>query len=293
MRLIGARDLPIMAGTPGGPRRSLFLPPSPVIAFLRRPLPRLALTGAAVAAAACPLPALAQAEQMTMTLQPKWRVELTAGASVASGNNEATTFNFAGEARRTAEGSEWVLRGAALLARNGENTTADRQTVGTRYDLELSPLRFFFAQGDWLRDVPANLAQRVSVSTGNGVHLLRANRNEWDLLAGLGYSFDRLRRPDPGRRDRRSHDDRFELLLREESRHAVADGTTLKQALTLRPSLRNSGEYRAEFDSSISVAITRALSLTASFTVRHDTDPGTRVKPTDTLFVTGLSVKLD
>lgn len=262
-------------------------------AAFRLPLPLRLAHACAALAATCPLPALAQAEQMSMTLQPKWRIELTAGASVASGNNEATTFNFAGEARRTAEGSEWVLRGAALLARNGENTTADRQTVGTRYDHELSPLRFFFAQGDWLRDVPANLAQRVSVSSGNGLHLIQANRNQWDILAGLGYSFDRLRRPDPGRRDRRSHGDRFELLLREESRHEVGEGTTLKQALTLRPSLRSGGDYRAEFDSSISVAITRALSLTASFTVRHDTDPGTRVKPTDTLFVTGLTVKLD
>jgi len=247
----------------------------------------------ALIALAWPAEATAQASQMTMTLEPQWRVELTAGASVASGNNEATTFNFTGEARRSAEGSEWVLRGAALLAHNGNNTTADRQTAGTRYDLDLAPRRFFFAQGDWLRDVPANLASRVSLSSGNGFRLLRANRNEWDVLTGLGYSFDRLRKPDPGRRDRRSHDDRFELLLREESRHEVGDGTTLKQALTLLPSLRSSGEYRAEFNSSISVAITRALSLTAAFTVRHDSDPGTNVKPTDTLFVTGLSVKLD
>ena len=47
------------------------------------------------------------------------------------------------------------------------------------------------------------------------------------------------------------------------------------------------------FDSGVAVAITRALSLTASFVVRYNSDPGENYRRRDALLVTGLQYKIE
>ena len=47
------------------------------------------------------------------------------------------------------------------------------------------------------------------------------------------------------------------------------------------------------FDSGLSVAMTKTLSLTAGLNYRYNSDPGEGVKKGDTLFVTGIAMKID
>jgi putative salt-induced outer membrane protein YdiY len=59
----------------------------------------------------------------------------------------------------------------------------------------------------------------------------------------------------------------------------------------LYPDLSETGEYRALFDAAISVAINRTMDLTAGLNFRYNSDPGSGLKKSDTLFLTGLTVK--
>ncbi|MES1161478.1 MAG: DUF481 domain-containing protein, partial [Rhizobacter sp.] len=59
------------------------------------------------------------------------------------------------------------------------------------------------------------------------------------------------------------------------------------------PALHSGGGYRGVFDSGLAVAMTKTLSLTAGLNYRYNSDPGVGVKKSDTLFVTGIAVKID
>ena len=54
-----------------------------------------------------------------------------------------------------------------------------------------------------------------------------------------------------------------------------------------------SGNYRAVFESALSVSITTRLAMTTTLTINRNSDPGDDVKKNDILFVTGLTFKID
>ena len=86
---------------------------------------------------------------------------------------------------------------------------------------------------------------------------------------------------------------RYELKLGTESHHRPSDTTTLHQRLTVYPALDGSGNYRAVFESALSVSITTRLAMTTTLTINRNSDPGDDVKKNDILFVTGLTFKID
>ena len=83
------------------------------------------------------------------------------------------------------------------------------------------------------------------------------------------------------------------LLLGEESTHKLSDTTSFKQRLTLVPNLKNSGEFRSNWDAGLAVAMSKTMNLNVGFSFAHNSDPGPGRKSTDTLLTTGISVKFD
>lgn len=222
-----------------------------------------------------------------------WRYAISGGASFARGNSDSTTANARVDAARATATTKWTLYGRALYAKSEGEKTGDQLAAGTRYDADLNPKWFTFGQFDALRDEPANLDYRATIAAGGGNHLVRTDENSWDLLFGLAYSFDRYTRLTDINDQLRNSYGRVELVLGEESGHKLSDTTSFRQRLLIYPNLRDSGQVRGNFDAGLAVAMTKTLSLTAGLTVRYDSAPGRDVKKTDTLFVTGVSYKLD
>lgn len=252
---------------------------------LRKFSPLLALAASLGAA-----PALSQ-----VTLKPdgQWRHLFAAGASVASGNSDATSFNFSSDSVRATDFDKWTVSGRALYAKSEGETTGDRIGLGTQYNRDLDPRWFVFGSADALRDEPANLSSRLSVAAGPGYHLWQRDDEFWDLSAGLSYTQDRFfDATEIDGRERGSYG-RAELLLAEESSHQLTATTAFRQKLRVLPNLRNTGAYRADFESNLTVAINSTLNLTAGLTYRYDSDPGDGFDNGDTLFVTGVSLRLD
>src|SRR5690606_39949013 len=71
------------------------------------------------------------------------------------------------------------------------------------------------------------------------------------------------------------------------------DTSTFRQRLVIYPNLSESGEFRAQFDAGLAVAINDTMSLTATLTYRYNSDPGLDIENGDLLFVTGISAKLE
>jgi len=241
---------------------------------------------------AAPGMAFAQA-QATVKPDGEFRYALGLAASYASGNTSSSSVNITGDGVRATAGSKWEFGGKAVWGRIDGVTTAENLALGTQYDRDFTPEWFSLTKADYLRDKLANVEGRYSLFGGVGRHVIKTDTLTWDVSAGLGYTEDRYVNAADVKGELRTSYGRAEVLLAEESNHKWTDTTTFHQKLSLYPALRSGGGYRGVFDSGLSVAMTKTLSLTAGLNYRYNSDPGEGLKKGDTLFVTGIAMKID
>ena len=231
--------------------------------------------------------------QATVKNDGQFRAALGLGASLASGNTKATNLSLNADAVRATDQNKLSLYGNLQYARSGGTTTADQLRLGARYDQNLSAQLFAFGGLDLERNKFANLNLRAQLSAGLGWHVIKSPTTTFDLFGGLGYVSDKYK--DPMVIDGRSRDSYgyMSLLLGEESTHKLSDSTSFKQRLTLVPNLKNRGEFRANWDAGLAVAMSKAMNLNVGLGFAHNSEPGPGRKSTDTLLTTGVSVKFD
>ncbi|MCR5884074.1 DUF481 domain-containing protein [Rhizobacter sp. J219] len=246
-----------------------------------------------LAAMALVLPTLACA-QVTMKPDGVLRSLWTFASSVSGGNTSATTATLTGETVKQTDHSKWLTLGRVFYARDDQRATAATYAVTTQYDQDLINQDYFaVAKIDYLRDRPANIASRVSAYGGLGRHVIREDNNTWDVFAGFGYTDDRYVGTADVNGELRSRYGRSEALLSENSNHKLTPNTTLRQKLEYYADLRNSGEYRAVFDTGLSVAMTATWQLTTGLQYRYNSAPGRDLKHYDVQFLTGISLRFD
>lgn len=246
----------------------------------------------AVLCAAAAAPLLAQA-QVTQKPDGEWRSLFTAGASIATGNTDAKSASLGADIIKLTTSDKWAITGAAQYARSTGATTANHVGGSTIYSSDFAPQWFGFGELDLLHDVPSDLALRTTVGSGIGYHVVKKPDQSFDLSAGLAYTMDRYRHEQVIQDETRRRYDHAELLFAEESNNKLSDTTTFKQKLTVYPNLRDTGDVRTVFDAGLSVAMTRQLALTATLSHRYDSRPGEGLGRSDTLFVTGVSLRFD
>ncbi len=243
---------------------------------------------AATLAATLATPALAQ-----VTLKPdgQWRHLVTAGLNLNKGNTETQAFNLSTDSVNATESDKWSVVSQWMYSSSGGQTTGERAVVASQYNNDIDETRFFFVEGAGQRDRPANISSRWTLNTGFGLHLMKSGDDYWDAWAGVSVSQDRyLAPPNPG--DSRRFTDSG-LVLAQESSHRLTETSSLKQKLTLLPSLRESGRWRAEFDTRLAVAINSSMNLSTGLSLRHNSHPGEGRKKLDAALVTGLSWRFD
>jgi putative salt-induced outer membrane protein len=231
--------------------------------------------------------------QVTQKPDGQWRSLFTAGASVANGNSDAKSASLAADMIKLTSSDKWEFTGGGQYARSAGATTANRQTFTGLYNQDITPQWFGFGQLDLVRDIPSELASRITPSTGLGYHVVKRPDQTFDVSAGLAYTWDRYRAPQVVDDELRSRYNHLEMLLAEESNNKLSDTTSFKQKLTIYPSVSQGDGVRTVFDAGLSVAMTKQLALTATLSHRYDSQPGEGVKKNDTLFVTGVSLRFD
>lgn len=233
------------------------------------------------------------AAQVNVVEDGVWRGALGAGFSNSTGNSRSSSFNLNGDAVRATSGDKWSVYGRGLYAKDDEGTTSDLIRLGTRYDRDLSQRFFGFVGLDGERDGVADLSRRLTGSLGVGYKIIDAEPNTFNVFGGVAYTADKYSVPleiDGAFRERYNY---ASLMLGEESTHAFTETVSARQRLVVLPNLRNSGEYRAEFDATLAVAMTSRLSLNVGYGVRFNSDPGVGKSRTDTLLTTGVAMKFE
>lgn len=250
--------------------------------------PSHVLVAAALACAAST--ALAQA---TVKEDGQWRSALGAALSSSSGNTNASSLTLNGDAVRATARNKWTVGGSLLYARSEGITSGNQARLGTRYDWNVTPVWFTFAGADAERDPIAELSRRLSVSGGLGHRFINRPDRTFNVFGGVEVTDERYTLPrlvDDAVREEFRYGS---FVLGEESTHVFSETLSGRQRLVVLPNMRNRGEYRVEFDSALSVTMTKTISLNVGFRVRHNSDPGPGVRDTDTLLTTGLSLKFE
>ena len=257
---------------------------------MNRTQARVLLAAALMGGAVTSAPAWAQ-----VTLKPdgQWRHAIGLGLSYASGNSESSTLTLNADGVRQTGYDKWSYYGKALRAESDDETTGDQIGLGTRYERDINGRVFGFGQADYLRDRPANLSRRGSVGGGLGYHVFKSDTLTWDVFTGIGYTHDRyIEATDVGGATRTSWG-YAELLVGQESNHQISDTSTFRQRFVVYPNMSESGEFRAQLDAGLAVAINDRMSLTATLTYRYNSDPGAGFEKDDLLFVTGIAAKIE
>lgn len=231
--------------------------------------------------------------QVTVKNDGIWRHLFTAGLNVNSGNTRASALNITTDSVRATDHNKWSVTGQALYARSDDETTAERLAIGSQYNANINERLFSFVQAAGVRDRQANLRDRLTATTGLGVHLMKRDDAFWDAWAGVAINQDRYIDPVAFDGVLRSSRTSSGLVLAQESRHSFGESTTFKQKLVVLPNLRDSGQVRSEFNAQVSVAMNSRLSLSTGLSLRHDNRPPPGFKKLDTALVTGVSLRFD
>ena len=222
-----------------------------------------------------------------------WRALVNVGLTHASGNANATTLTAKVDAVRATVDDKWTLYGETLRSRAEGVTSGHRDRAGGRYDWNLSPRVFTLASLDLERDTVAALDHRVSLGAGLGYKFVDRDDVHFNVFGGLGYADDRYLVPREAGGELRTRYSRPTALLGEESSHKFNPTTSATKRLVVTPDLQRAGNYRAQWDASLAVAMTSTMSLSIGLNTRYDSAPGFGLKRADTLLTTGIAVKFE
>ncbi|OYU29345.1 MAG: hypothetical protein CFE41_00015 [Burkholderiales bacterium PBB2] len=231
--------------------------------------------------------------QATVKTDGQFRSAFGLGASMSSGNTRASNLSITGDAVRATDQDKLGLYLNAQYAKSNGTTTGEQLRTGGRYDYNLGTDLFAFGGLDLARDKFANLSLRGMVSTGLGYHALKTTTTTLDLFGGLGYTRDSYINPTVIDSSLRSRYGYVSALLGEESTHKLSETTSFKQRLVVLPNLSNRGEFRANWDAGLAVAMTKTMNLTVGAGLAYNSEPGAGRKRADTLLTTGVSIRFD
>jgi putative salt-induced outer membrane protein YdiY len=213
-----------------------------------------------------------------------WQGNAALSFSRSAGNTNGTTYSLSADEARTTDINKLSAYASVLYGKTQDIVSADKTRLGSRYDHNLSTQLFGFGLVEFEQDRMANLDLRTGLGGGLGYHVLKDETDTFDLFGGLSHSRSDLM---TGITTNTS-----EVLLAEESSHALTSSTRLKQKLSYYPSTQTGGEFRTVFDSSLVFSLNSTMGLNISLQNKYNSDIGTGVKHSDTVLLTGLNVKL-
>ncbi len=228
-----------------------------------------------------------QAEMSRLTnpgLGDLWTGVADLGLSLSRGNSETLIYTAGINAARSTSRDKISTYFTLLNSRSkfdGEKkTTADAKRGGIRYDLNITPRVFAFGSADLENDKFQKLDLRLVLAAGFGYKVKKIETTSFDVFGGGAYNKE-IYQEDIRRNS-------SEILIGEESTHKLRGRSAFAQRAVLYPNLKDRGEYRFAFDSSIVTALSNVFSWQLTLSDRYISNPPFSLKKNDLLLTTGL-----
>lgn len=206
-----------------------------------------------------------------------WAGKVTFGYLATSGNTENSNLNSSFEVGYTA--GLWLheARAAAIYADESGFTTSEAYDAGWKSARNVTDNDFLFGRLDWRKDLFSAFDTQFSQTVGYGRRLIDNDRHSLDGELGVGAR----------QSERRDGTDLDETIFRGglKYRWTLSDTSEFRQDLIVEAGGDNTF---TESVTAISARLIGALALTASYTLRNNSDvlPGT--KKTDTFTAVSL-----
>lgn len=221
-----------------------------------------------------------------------WNGGVTVGFGLTGGNSETKNLALAFNGVRTGLHDKLTLYAATVYSTNDLAAAATRVTAntnrgGARFDRDITPRLFGFANTDFFTDALQDLNLRSVFGGGLGAHVIKRSNTTLDLLGGVNYTRENYTQLAPLPHLIHSF---AAAQLGDEFLHKLGKSTVITQRAYFFPDLSSGGEYRATFDFGTVTKFSKWLGWQNSFGDVYVTNPPTGKKKNDVVFTTGLNV---
>ena len=207
----------------------------------------------------------------------------------ASGNAQTSSISTSAAASRSAGKNKMSLNFTQVYASqsNTEPTgaTANRISGGYRIDRDISKRMFVFGTADFDYDRFLDLDLRSVLGGGLGYHAWKAENGFLDL--GAGGVWNREKFGDGVLRNS------SELLINQEFGYKIFNRLKLSERVSFYPNLSNTGEYRLNFDTGLSMPVFKWLEWNLGISNRYLSNPPVGRRSNDLLYTTGIRFSFD
>jgi len=229
-----------------------------------------------------------------------WNGMFDTGLALTRGNSETASYTFNANAVRQTPRDKLTLFGSYIFASDDTTpparTTANEITSGIRGDLNIGTHLFVFALANFATNELQHLDLRQVYGGGFGYHVLKTNRNTFDLFGGITYDKDEfgaysLTNPTPPPATTpvaASVQNSGEAVIGEEYDAKFSKKGTFTERFSMFPNLSHPGEYRFQFNGSLATQVKNWLSWHISFSDTYISYPPPGLKGNDNVLSTGL-----
>jgi putative salt-induced outer membrane protein YdiY len=232
-----------------------------------------------------------------------WGGLFDTGLALTRGNSSTETFTLSAKAVRETPLDKLTLYSTYIYGSDASTppsrTTANALRAGVRGDYNLKPRVFVFALGDFETNELQHLDLRSVFGGGFGYHVIHTENTTFDVFGGITFDHDSFAAytltdtttvPPTITPVASISQNSAEALVGEELDTKFSKRSTLTERFSFYPNLSHTGDYRAEFDTSVSTQLKNWLSWQVTFSDRYISYPPTGLKGNDILLSTGLRV---
>lgn len=231
-----------------------------------------------------------------------WGGLFDTGLAMTRGNSSTISYTFNSKAVRETPRDKLTLYSTYIFANDNTTspgrTTANALRAGARGDLNLRPRLFVFAFADYETNQLQNLDLRQVYGGGFGYHVIKTERTVFDVFGGISYDHDAFGAysyanpaPPPALISvAAATQNSAEAVVGEEFDSHLSKRTMLTERFSLFPNLSHTGDYRFQFDTTVSTQLKTWLSWQTTFSDRYISYPPAGLKGNDLLLSTGLRV---
>lgn len=231
-----------------------------------------------------------------------WSGLFDTGLALTRGNSATASYTLSAKSVRETLRDKLTVYASYVYA-SDDTTTPSRTTAnalrsGVRGDLNITPRVFVFAFADYETNELQNLDLRQVYGGGFGYHVIKTDRDVFDVFGGFSYDRDAFGAyslanptpPPPTTFIAALTKNSAEAVVGEEFDSHLSKRSLLTERFSLFPNLSSTGDYRFQFNTSLATQLKNWLSWQVTFSDSYISYPPPGLKGNDLVLSTGLRV---
>jgi putative salt-induced outer membrane protein YdiY len=218
---------------------------------------------------------------------PKWKGDLSAGLTYASGNTSNESYAFSGNLSKRTENDRITFRGDAAKKKekSGDEkvTTEDWWIVGGKYDYFLNEKTYVFGESSYEKDEIADLDRRVILGGGLGYQWIEKETQNFSTELGVASVYEKYETSSGG-------DSKFSLQMGYHYDQQLNKTFSFIHDLNYYPSTEQFGDYFLTSSAEVRAKINGHLFTSFKVLFDYDATPATGKGSTDTKYMFGIGV---